>query len=158
MITGGIAGILGKLTALPAMSFVFPIAAVLLLKMVFDFAYIPPILKKCGQVLSGCYVGSGIFMKDFLEMRFLLVPVALIIAGYMVNCYLTGKLIKKTCGFTMKESMLITIPAGASDMALISGDLGIANPDIVLLQVARLIGVLALFPQVINLLVYIANK
>jgi uncharacterized membrane protein AbrB (regulator of aidB expression) len=58
----------------------------------------------------------------------------------------------------MKESMLITIPAGAADMALISGDLGVDNPDIALLQVARLIGVLALFPQVINLLVYIYGK
>ena len=39
-------------------------------------------------------------------------------------------------------------PAGASDMALISADLGVYNVKLVLLQVMRLIAVILLFPSI----------
>jgi membrane AbrB-like protein len=147
-----IAGMLGRQLPIPAGTFIFAIVAALLLKLVFDFAYIPAWVRKCAQVLSGCYIGASIFLNDVLEMRFLVLPLLVIIAGYMANCYLTGKLIQRTCGFSRRESMLVTIPAGASDMALITADLGIENPDIMILQVIRLVAVMTLFPQTIHLL------
>ncbi|MDR3284626.1 MAG: AbrB family transcriptional regulator [Treponema sp.] len=154
---GSIAGIFGRLTPIPAGAFVFSIIAVLILKLLFDFAWIPRRIKQCAQVLSGCYVGAGIFLQDVLEMRYLALPLAVIIAGYMANCFLTGKIIQKFCGFTRRESMLITIPAGASDMALIASDLGVENPDIMILQVTRLLAVMTLFPQAIHLILIIVS-
>jgi uncharacterized membrane protein AbrB (regulator of aidB expression) len=66
IIIATIAGILGKITGIPSGSFVFPIIAVLILKLVFNFAYMPRWAKKCAQVLSGCYLGSTIVMEDIL--------------------------------------------------------------------------------------------
>jgi membrane AbrB-like protein len=148
----GIAGLLGRQLPIPAGAFIFAIVAALVLKLVFNFAYIPTWVRKCAQVLSGCYIGASIFLNDVLEMRFLVLPLLVIIVGYMANCFLTGKLIQRTCGFSRRESMLVTIPAGASDMALIAADLGIENPDIIILQVIRLVAVMTLFPQMIHLL------
>ena len=145
-------GLLGKKSGLPSAAFVFPIIAVLILKLAFDFAYIPKWAKKCAQILSGCYLGSTVTYSDLLELRFLLLPLIIIIAAYMLNCYFTGKLISITCGFTRKEGMLITTPAGASDMALISADLGVENTDIIILQVVRAVVVMAVFPQIINII------
>jgi membrane AbrB-like protein len=153
-----VAGILGRQVPIPAGTFIFAIVAALLLKLVFDFAYIPSWVRKCAQVLSGCYIGASIFLNDVLEMRFLVLPLLVIIAGYMANCYLTGKLIQRTCGFSRRESMLVTIPAGASDMALIAADLGIENPDIMILQVIRLVAVMTLFPQTIHLLLLLVAE
>ena len=44
--------------------------------------------------------------------------------------------------------MLAATPAGASDMALISADLGIRNAKLIVLQVLRLITVVLVFPSI----------
>ena len=150
-----IAGILGKTIGIPSGSFVLPIIAVLILKLGFDFAYIPRWAKKCAQVLSGCYLGSTIVLNDVLELKYLIIPLIIIILGYMANCFFAGMVIRKTCGFTRKESMLITTPAGASDMALISADMGVENTDVIIMQVLRAVIVMTFFPQIINLIVYL---
>lgn len=158
LIIAAIAGILGSMTGIPSGSFAFPIIAVLILKLVFDFAYIPRWAKKCAQILSGCYLGSIIALHDVLELRYLLIPLIIIVLGYMANCLFTGVIIRKTCGFTRKESMLITTPAGASDMALISADIGVENTDVIIMQVLRAVIIMTFFPQIINLIVYLIGK
>jgi membrane AbrB-like protein len=151
---GCTAGILGSRTLIPGMTFLFPIAVALLLKLVFNVAFLPPKLRKVAQVLSGCYLGSSVTVETVLEMGYLVAPLIVLVLGYMLNGIITGKILEKTCGFSRRESMLITIPAGASDMALIAADMGIVNPDIPLLQVTRLLLVMTFFPQIINLICY----
>jgi membrane AbrB-like protein len=148
------AGILGNRTLIPGMTFVFPIAGALILKLAFNFALLPRGLRKAAQVLSGCYLGSGFTIETVLELRYLVVPLIILILGYLLNGIATGRVLEKTCGFSRAESMLITIPAGASDMALIAADMGIVNSDISLLQVTRLLLVMTFFPQIINLILY----
>ena len=155
LIVAAIFGILGKLSGFPSGSFVFPIIAVLILKLKFDFAFLPKWMKQGAQVLSGCYIGSLITMADVIDLRYLLIPLAIIVTGYIANCFGTGLLISKTCGFSRKEAMLITTPAGASDMALISSDMGVENTDIVILQVVRAVVVMTLFPQIVQLILLI---
>jgi uncharacterized membrane protein AbrB (regulator of aidB expression) len=53
--------------------------------------------------------------------------------------------------------MLITTPAGASDIALSSADMGIENTDIIIVQIFRAIIAMAIFPQIINLIVAFAG-
>ena len=158
IIIAAISGLLGKVSNIPSASFSFPIISILILKLVFDFAYIPRFLKKCAQILSGCYLGSIIRLEDVLEIRYLIIPLIIIIIAYMLNCLLTGIIIRKSCGFTRKESMLITTPAGASDMALISADIGVYNTDVIIMQVVRAVIVMTFFPQIINLIVTLFNK
>ena len=52
-------------------------------------------------------------------------------------------------GSVMPETMLAATPAGASDMALISADIGVNSRELVELQVIRLVVVVSLFPQII---------
>jgi len=85
-------------------------------------------------------------------MRHLLLPILIIIIGYIANCFITGKIISKMYGFTRKEAMLITTPAGASDMALISSDIGVQNTDIIVMQIIRAVVVMTFFPQIISLI------
>lgn len=152
LIVAAIFGVIGKWSGFPSGSFVFPIIAVLILKLKFDFAFLPKWMKQGAQVLSGCYIGSVISMKDVIDMRHLLLPLVIIVVGYIANCFGTGILISKTCGFSRKEAMLITTPAGASDMALISSDIGVENTDVVILQVVRAVVVMTLFPQIVHLI------
>lgn len=155
LVVASVFGLIGKALGIMAGTFVFAIISVLILKLVFDYSYIPRWAKKIAQILSGCYLGSTIVMTDVLELRFLLIPLLIIIIGYALNCLLTGTIISKTCGFTRKEGLLITTPAGASDMALISSDMGVENTDVIILQVVRAVVVMTFFPQIIALIISI---
>lgn len=145
-------GVIGKYSSLPAGAFVFSILSVMALKLVFDFAYLPRWAKQGAQVLSGAYIGSSITMTDVFELQFLLLPLLISVTGYILNCFITGKIISKLYGFSSKEAMLITTPAGASDMALISSDLGVQNTDIIILQIIRAVVVMTFFPQIISVI------
>ena len=56
-------------------------------------------------------------------------------------------------GMTRREGYLTATPAGASDMALISSDLGVDSPDLIVLQLMRMLIVVMAFPQILYLLV-----
>jgi membrane AbrB-like protein len=153
MVVGIGAGLLGSMSHIPAGTFLFAIIAVLILKLAFDFAYIPAWVKKFALLISGCYIGSAITMDDVHGFKLLALPIAIIVAGYIVNCFFTGKILSSVCGFNRKEGMLITTPAGASDIALSTADMGIENTDIIIIQILRSIIAMSIFPQIINIIV-----
>jgi len=152
---GSGSGFLGRLSGIPAGVFLFSILGIMVLKLKFDFAYISPAVKNAALLISGCYIGSLITMEDVLGFRHLALPLLIILGGYTANCFITGKLLSKICGFSRKESMLITTPAGASDIALNSADMGVQNTDVIIIHVFRAIAAAAIFPQIINFLVLV---
>ena len=155
---GSAGGFAGYLTGIPAGAFLFSSMAVLVLKLKFDFAYVSPGAKKIALLVSGCYIGSLITIEDVRSFGHLALPLFITLAGYIVNCFATGKIINKTCGFNRKESMLATTPAGVSDIALNSAEIGVANTDIIIMQVMRALIAVALFPQIINALLLILEN
>jgi membrane AbrB-like protein len=146
------AGVIGSITGVPAGTFLFSTIAVLILRLRFDFAYLPFWVKKFALLISGCYIGGGIRMNDVRGFRILALPIIIIITGYIINCFITGKILSRVCGFSLKEGMLITTPAGASDIALSSADIGVENTRIIIIQIFRALIAMAVFPQIINLL------
>ena len=147
------AGFIGGLSGIPAGTFLFALIAALVLRLCFDFACLPRWIKKAALLISGCYIGSAITMNDVRGFKLLALPIVIILAGYTVNCFVTGKLLSRACGFSRKEGMLITTPAGASDIALSSADIGVENTAIIIIQIFRAVIAMAVFPQLINLIV-----
>jgi membrane AbrB-like protein len=152
-----LSGILGYLCRMPAGTMCFSLVSVLLLKLAFGKAYLPGWVKRMAQVLSGVYIGSLIGLSELLALRFLVLPALLLVAGYTVFCFLACRPLRRLCNMTRKESMLAATPAGASDMALISLDMGVQNADLVTLQIIRLVVVIAAFPQIINFVCFLAG-
>ncbi|GHV37424.1 hypothetical protein AGMMS49546_05150 [Spirochaetia bacterium] len=152
MIAAGIGGFIGRLTHIPAGIFLFSIIAVMILKLRFDFAFLPSWAKRFAQFISGCYIGGAITMGDVRNFKFLAIPIGIVLTGYIVNCFFTGAVLTRFCGFSRKEGMLITTPAGATDIALSAADMGITNTDIIIIQIFRSVIAIAVFPQIINLL------
>lgn len=148
------AGIVGRMTGIPGMTFAFAIVAVLVLKLAFDFAYLPKKVKKACQIVAGCYLGTLVTAESLAGLAALVPAVAILVAGYTLNCFLTGRLERALFGYGRKEGMLIASPAGASDMALIIDDLGVKNTDIVIMQVVRAVVVMSVFPQMVNLICF----
>lgn len=146
-------GLLGKAIGMPAGILVFAMIAVIAFKLILNRAFLPMWVKRLAQLLSGAYVGSGFAKSDLLELRYLILPAVIVIIGYTINCIITGQLLHRFCKTPLKEAMLAATPAGATDMALISSDLGVQSSDLIVLHVIRLVIVVAIFPQVIHLIV-----
>ena len=148
------AGVLGRLSGVPGLTFTASIVAVSVLKLAFDFAYIPKWVKKACQLVAGCYLGTLLTAEGLAGLADLIVPAIVLIVGYTANCFITGKLESRLFGYGRKEGMLIASPAGASDMALIMEDLHVQNVDVVIMQVLRAAVVMALFPQIVNIVCF----
>ncbi len=104
--------------------------------------------RRLAQILSGWYVGTTFYAEQLSALSQLLVPVVVLIPMFLIGCLVIGYLVHKFQKMRLTDSMLASIPAGASDVVLILGDLNISNSDIVVLQVLRVIVVTSLFPQI----------
>ena len=67
---------------------------------------------------------------------------------FMANAYFTGRFISRRFGVPVREAMLMVTPAGANDMMLISADIGIQSPRLLLVHIARLLTAAAIMPQI----------
>lgn len=154
LLVGFAGGYIGNNLGIPAGTLVFSMLAIIILKLLTGLGEIPLALKRIAQSMAGAYVGSGIMASDLTIISQLLFPVILIILGYGINCILTGKILHKVFGMERKTAMLAATPAGASDMALISSEIGVVSMELNVLQILRLVVVISVFPQII---VFITN-
>ena len=76
----------------------------------------------------------------------------------MLCNYLFGWLIHKVCGLDLATALFGAIPAGVSDMALISTEMGGDAPKVAALQLVRYVGILSLMPAAIQLLTTVLHK
>lgn len=158
IIVAATAGLLGQVTAIPGMTFTFTIAAVLALRLGSGFAYVPRWMKRLCQFVAGSYLGAQVTAAQVLGLGTLVVPALIVAAAYTAGCFALGHLQSRLFGYTATEGRLIATPAGASDMALIMEDLGVkVNSDVIIIQIVRLIVVLGLFPQVVNVVLHIVG-
>lgn len=145
-----VTGLIGDFSGIPAGALLFSLIGTSLLKITNFKAWLPKWTKRLAQVLSGAYVGSSVLINDVFEIRFLIVPIVILVTGYMISSLFIGWLIHKKYDMSLKESLLSATPAGASDMALIASDLGIKGTDVIVLHVVRMLIVVTLFPHVMN--------
>ena len=146
------AGILGKLSGVPAGTLSASLIAVIVLKFAGSAPPMPMWVRRLAQVVSGCCIGAGITRDQIFQLRQLILPALVLIAGYILVCVGMGRAISRAFRMDLKESMLSLSPAGATEMALIAADLGVHSTNLVVLQICRLLGVTVIFPQIFALL------
>ena len=151
-----VCGLVGKASPMPSGTMGFAtLGSILFACACPGKAQMPRILRKCAQLLSGAYVGASIGVAQLRLLMTMGLPVAILVAGYTAGCFVIGWLMHKAGCFTLREGMLAGTPAGASDMALISADLGVQNIKLVVLQVLRLIVVVLVFPSILSFIVHL---
>lgn len=146
--TAMVCGYIGFKLGVPAGALVSSIAGTLVLKMLGIPAMLPRWFKRIAQVLSGTYIGCSIGAEALRNIPLLIIPACIIIAAYMLNAYVIGTILWKKFGIPFKEAMLMMTPAGASDMALISADIGVHSHSLVVVQIFRMLMAASIFPQI----------
>ncbi len=146
-------GLLGKASGMPAGAMAFATLGSVGFKLLYPRAQLPGVVRKGAQVLSGAYVGAGIGLVQLQELRLLFLPALILFLSLCLGTLLISAVLVRRGVFSRREAMLASTPAGASDMALISADLGIRNARLILLQVLRMITVITFFPALFQLIV-----
>ncbi len=150
-------GLIGMVAGFPAGTLLFSMLAVIVMKMTIGNAYMPLWVKRLTQVLSGAYIGSSMDYAGLIELRHVLLPAIFLIVIQFATCYIVGHVLHRHFGINLIIAMLAATPAGASDMMLISSDLGVQSADLIILQIIRLVVVISVFPQIIRLIILLAG-
>ena len=152
LIVAALGGFFGKWIGVAAGALTFSMIFSLIFKLgLYPKAHCPLWLRRIAQLLSGCCIGSSIAREDIFELRFLVLPALLLLCGYVINCIVIGRLLHRAFGLSLREGMLSVSPAGATEMAFVAADMGVNSPNLIVLQLCRLVGVMAIFPQVFQL-------
>ena len=141
-------GLTARRLGVPSGTLLFSIIGALMLKLMGFEVSFPRWLKRIAQIASGAYIGTLLTFNFAGNISILIFGIIVSIALFMINAYITGKVLQKTCNVQIDEGMLMLTPAGASDMVLISSDIGVMSSRLVVLQMFRLITVTSLFPYI----------
>ncbi len=115
----------------------------------------PNRVRMGAQIVSGLYIGCLFDPALFHDWQTTIGALLVTVLILVVNAYVFGRLMERFIQVPLREGMLMLTPAGASDMALISADIGVHSPRLILLQLYRFIMASALFPQLCYALVQV---
>lgn len=152
MVIATVFGLLGKKTGIPSAIILFSMVSIIIFNLTTNKGAMPRWTRWIAQLLSGAYIGSSIGIVEVRQIKYLIVPIIILVLGYLIACFLIGNIMRKRFNMSLAESMLAATPAGASDMALISADIGIESADVIVLQIIRKVSVVSIFPQIINII------
>lgn len=143
---------LGNRLEVPAASILFPLFIAFALNLSGFSIPFPSWLRQAAQVVSGAYIGGLLEPEKFGNFTVVLSAVVITIAVLLANAYFFGRWMERRFQVPLREGMLMLTPAGAGDMALISADVGVSSPRLILVQIYRLLIATAIFPHLCLLL------
>ncbi|MEG0978224.1 MAG: AbrB family transcriptional regulator, partial [Bacilli bacterium] len=121
-------------------------------------AYMPLTIKTGAQIFAGALVGCTLTRETIINFQKLVLPVFLLITSYLLVNLIFSLICKKKKYLDMKSALFASCPAGVSDMALIAGDLGGDMAKTALIQVVRLVFVIACMPTLSQIFVNVFYK
>lgn len=148
-----VSGLLGYLSGIPAGTITFSVIGVSFTKIKYNVGYIPMNVKRGAQMLSGSFIGAKITMDTIKLIGSMWYNVLIVLLIFIPACLLLGWLLYRTGKVDLTTALFCSAPAGASDMALIAGEVGADGPNVAVLQIIRMLGVIAFFPTIIKFVV-----
>ncbi|MGE4283135.1 MAG: AbrB family transcriptional regulator [Clostridia bacterium] len=154
-IAAAIGGTIGYYSGFPAGTLAFSMIATAIYNVKTNNAYMPKDIRKVAQIFAGAMVGATVTRADILNLKYLIIPFAIVLIQYLIINYGIGPMIARIFKIDLMTMLLSCTPAGVSDMALIAGDMGGDGSKVAVFQIVRLGTALTLFPAVIKLLIHI---
>ncbi len=136
----------------PAGAIVGAIFSIILLNLVTDKAAYPSYLKTAVQLLAGCYIGSKMTSQFLSEIPTLAIPLVVLILELFFMAFVTAYIIHKLTKLNFATALFSSTPGGITEMSIISEEMGLDTPKIVLMHTCRIIAVLSILPSLVRIL------
>ncbi|MBP7401173.1 MAG: AbrB family transcriptional regulator [Clostridia bacterium] len=143
---GAAGGILLFRLKVPAGAMIGSMIAVMVFNIFAHAAVYPDDIRKYVQIASGILIGCRIQRKDVGELKKVIVPSLLLMLGMFTLNLSFAFLFTRFGGLDINTSLFAAAPGGMSDMALIAEDLGANTAQVAMLQLARILFIISLFP------------
>lgn len=143
-----ISGYIGKKIGVPSGGLLFAIIGSMLFNTFIKPVKLPRLIRRFAQLLSGVYVGCSIPYQSIYVIHRLIIPAIVIVFIFILNSYVTGHFLNRKFNIPIREAMLMATPAGASDMMLISADIGVQSTVLVVVHILRMLTASTIVPQI----------
>jgi len=105
------------------------------------------------QLLTGAMIGSRIGIEEAKSMKAILLPTVLLLIGMVAMNITFGAAVYSLSELDIVTSLFSVTPGGATDMAMISTDLGANTAYVAILQIIRIIIIITLLPPIFKVIV-----
>ncbi|MGE5678461.1 MAG: AbrB family transcriptional regulator [Pseudomonadota bacterium] len=146
------AGTLGQISGFPGGILLFSVTATGFLKIKTDRGFMPKTATRLAQILTGAYIGAKVTRSVAGTIVYLWPYVIVFVFLYFIFCLLAGFIMSRITKIDRITAVFSCTPAGASDMALIASEFVTTTPTIATLQLVRMVGIIAIFPSMIALI------
>lgn len=147
---GAFGAYIAKKLKIPAPFMVGPMIFVGIFNSFTSIAYVYPWTRFLVQVIAGGFIGMSMDKEKVKTFKTMLKPAIVMIIGLLFLNISVGFFLYKTTKLDLLSSLFAAVPGGMSDMSIISSEMGADTSTVAIFQLARLIGVISLFPFLIR--------
>lgn len=135
---GGIGAYVAIKLKVPSAALIGPIVFIGAYQVLFGNIMAKPYwLRMAAQIAVGIFLGTR-FTREFLaDFKKLIAPVTVVCFTMITGAVIIGTVIKTFTGWDFITSILVTVPGGQAEMAMLSDSLGAQTEKVILLQLLR---------------------
>lgn len=145
-------GLLFRALNVPAGAIIGAMICGMVYSIIFGKAVYPKGIRPWQQILAGAFIGASIDKATVASMDVLLIPTLIMLVGILVFVFVFSYLIHKITKLDYVTCLLACTPGGITEMSLLSEEVGADTPKIAIMQTARLVLVILLFPSMLKLI------
>lgn len=158
LLVGLLGGFVAKKLKLPAAGLVGSMVFVTIFNILFNKAYFPRDLRFYMKVAAGIYVGTGIRLKNILDLKSDVKSVIVVAPLMLLLSCTLGFLIYNTSELDLVTSFLGTAPGGTQEMTLMAAELNGSPSKVALMQVLRVFFSISVLPSILRLIIKRSKK
>ena len=150
MAIAAVGGVIGYKLKLPAGAMLGAMVATVIFNLITHHAVFYADLRVVVQLLAGAMIGSRMNRDVLLGMKRLTVPILILVASMFVLNMVFGSALYLFSSLSAPTALFAAAPGGASEMAIVAGELGANAAHVAILQLARLVIIYTCLPFIIT--------
>ena len=152
-----IGGIIGLFAGIPAGPMVFAMGTGVLVNVLYRRAYMPLQLRFAAQIMSGVFLGMRISAESIQGITRAWGPALVMVLSMITVPLFIGYATYKLTKLDLGTSLFSATPGGMTEMSLLANDMGFDFMKVSITHLARIITVILIFPQLINLIIRLVS-
>lgn len=150
ILVSALGGTLFRKLKIPAGQIIGGMFAVIVMNVVFDCAVVPSVVRPYIRILAGLYIGTRMSTSDILNLRKIIPATFVLVFGLTVLNFAVGIGISRITSLDLTTALLSSAPGGIQEMTLVADDLGANAGQVAMLQMIRVIFVIAFMPALLR--------